>query len=195
MNTSIKIQSFPQALTGLIVTFVVMLFTTPGSWASSLEIERASISFDGNTLRVSGKDAPDFGAVTVVYPDDGTFIGSTQADNEGDWSLVIPTPDPAPCRVRAESNNGSDERNVRRAPTDCSNNGGGGGGNNAPVANNDSYSTAQDTVLDVARLVHREIADKLKFARVWGKSVFDGQQCGPEHPVEDGDVVEFLFSG
>jgi ribosome-interacting GTPase 1 len=47
-----------------------------------------------------------------------------------------------------------------------------------------------DTVLDVARLVHREIADRLKFARVWGTGVFDGQQCGPDHPVEDGDVVE-----
>ena len=47
-----------------------------------------------------------------------------------------------------------------------------------------------DTVQDVARLVHREIADGLKFARIWGKNVFDGQQTGPEHPVEDGDVVE-----
>jgi ribosome-interacting GTPase 1 len=47
-----------------------------------------------------------------------------------------------------------------------------------------------DTVLDVARLVHRDIARNLKFARMWGKSVHDGQQAGPEHPVEDGDVVE-----
>jgi hypothetical protein len=47
-----------------------------------------------------------------------------------------------------------------------------------------------DTVLDVARLVHREIARDLKFARIWGKNVFDGQQTGPEHHVEDGDVVE-----
>jgi ribosome-interacting GTPase 1 len=47
-----------------------------------------------------------------------------------------------------------------------------------------------DTIMDVARLVHREIAEGLKFARIWGKSVFDGQQTGPEHPVEDGDVVE-----
>jgi len=47
-----------------------------------------------------------------------------------------------------------------------------------------------DTVLDVAKLVHREIAQDLKFARMWGKDVFDGQQAGPEHPVEDGDVVE-----
>ncbi len=47
-----------------------------------------------------------------------------------------------------------------------------------------------DTVLDVARLVHREIASDLKFARMWGRNVFDGQQTGPEHEVEDGDVVE-----
>jgi len=46
------------------------------------------------------------------------------------------------------------------------------------------------TVLDVARLVHRDIARDLKFARMWGANVFDGQQTGPEHPVEDGDVVE-----
>ena len=47
-----------------------------------------------------------------------------------------------------------------------------------------------DTVADVAGLVHREIAEGLRFARIWGKNVFDGQQTGPEHPVEDGDVVE-----
>ena len=47
-----------------------------------------------------------------------------------------------------------------------------------------------DTVLDVARLVHREIAEDLKFARIWGRAVYDGQQTGPEHLVEDGDVVE-----
>jgi ribosome-interacting GTPase 1 len=47
-----------------------------------------------------------------------------------------------------------------------------------------------DTVLDVARLVHRDIARDLKFARMWGENVFDGQQTGPDHPVEDGDIVE-----
>jgi ribosome-interacting GTPase 1 len=47
-----------------------------------------------------------------------------------------------------------------------------------------------DAVQDVARLVHREIAQDLKFARIWGKNVYNGQQTGPEHLVEDGDVVE-----
>ncbi len=47
-----------------------------------------------------------------------------------------------------------------------------------------------DTVLDVARLVHKDIAHDLKFARMWGTEVFDGQQVGPEHLVSDGDLVE-----
>ena len=46
------------------------------------------------------------------------------------------------------------------------------------------------TVLDVAKLVHKDIARGLKFARVWGTEVFDGQQVGPDHAVADGDVVE-----
>jgi len=47
-----------------------------------------------------------------------------------------------------------------------------------------------DTVLDVARQVHRDIARDMKFARMWGKDVFDGQQVGPDHVVADGDTVE-----
>ena len=46
------------------------------------------------------------------------------------------------------------------------------------------------TVLDVAGLVHKDIAKTLKFARMWGAEVFDGQQVGPEHLVSDGDLVE-----
>jgi len=47
-----------------------------------------------------------------------------------------------------------------------------------------------DTVLDVARLVHKEIAESLKFARVWGSGQFDGQQVGADHPMADEDIVE-----
>ncbi|HWD21756.1 MAG TPA: GTPase [Burkholderiales bacterium] len=47
-----------------------------------------------------------------------------------------------------------------------------------------------DRVLDVARLVHQDVAAKLKYARVWGSGEFDGQQVGPGHPVADGDVLE-----
>jgi ribosome-interacting GTPase 1 len=47
-----------------------------------------------------------------------------------------------------------------------------------------------DTVLDVARLVHQDVARTLKFARLWGSGAFDGQRVGPEHRVADGDIVE-----
>jgi ribosome-interacting GTPase 1 len=49
------------------------------------------------------------------------------------------------------------------------------------------------TVLDVAGLVHKDIADSLKFARMWGTDVFDGQQVGPEHLVADRDLIELHF--
>ena len=47
-----------------------------------------------------------------------------------------------------------------------------------------------DTVADVARLVHRDLAADLKFARLWGDGSFDGQQVGADHRVRDGDVIE-----
>jgi ribosome-interacting GTPase 1 len=59
-------------------------------------------------------------------------------------------------------------------------------------ADNDKPFTVRrgGTVLDVAGLVHKDIAEGLKFARMWGVDVFDGQQVGPDHLVSDGDLVE-----
>lgn len=45
------------------------------------------------------------------------------------------------------------------------------------------------TVHDVALLVHKDIAEGLRYARLWGGG-HDGQQVGREHMVEDGDVLE-----
>ena len=47
-----------------------------------------------------------------------------------------------------------------------------------------------ETVGDVARLVHREMAEGVRFARVWGNGSFAGRQVGRDHAVEDGDVLE-----
>lgn len=47
-----------------------------------------------------------------------------------------------------------------------------------------------DTVLDVARLVHRDIAASLKYARLFGGHGFEGQQVGRDHEVQDGDILE-----
>jgi hypothetical protein len=46
------------------------------------------------------------------------------------------------------------------------------------------------TVEQLAHVVHHELADHLKFARVWGHAAFDGQQVDRRHVLDDGDVVE-----
>ena len=47
------------------------------------------------------------------------------------------------------------------------------------------------TVHDVARLIHKDIARSLKYAKLWGRNGrFNGQQVGRGHPVSDGDVIE-----
>ena len=46
------------------------------------------------------------------------------------------------------------------------------------------------TVLDLAGAVHKEIRERLKFARVWGHARFDGQQVERDHALADRDVVE-----
>ncbi len=46
------------------------------------------------------------------------------------------------------------------------------------------------TVLDLAREVHRDLEKTLKFARVWGTGVFEGQTVKRDHELYDSDVVE-----
>jgi len=50
------------------------------------------------------------------------------------------------------------------------------------------------TVHDLARLIHRDLADKLKTARCWGAGVHDGQNVHLTHVLHDKDVVELHFS-
>lgn len=45
-------------------------------------------------------------------------------------------------------------------------------------------------VADLARSVHQDFVEALKFARMWGKDVYDGQTVGREHVLADGDLVE-----
>ncbi len=46
------------------------------------------------------------------------------------------------------------------------------------------------TVLDLAREVHRDFEHSLKFARIWGRGVFEGQTVKRDHELHDADVVE-----
>ncbi len=47
------------------------------------------------------------------------------------------------------------------------------------------------TILGAASAVHKEIAQKLKYARVWGRSTFEGQMVQRDYVLSEGDVVEF----
>jgi len=47
-----------------------------------------------------------------------------------------------------------------------------------------------DTLLDVAALIHKDIASNLKFARVWGSEVHDGTAVKGDYVLHDKDVVE-----
>lgn len=49
----------------------------------------------------------------------------------------------------------------------------------------------ETSVLDAARRIHKDIARNLKYARVWGRLVFDGQMVPRDYVMQDGDIVEF----
>jgi len=49
------------------------------------------------------------------------------------------------------------------------------------------------TVMDLAVAVHRELAEKLKFARIWGTGVYAGQNAQRNHILNDKDVIELHF--
>ena len=49
---------------------------------------------------------------------------------------------------------------------------------------------AGSTVEDLAREIHRELPEKMKFARVWGDGRYSGQQVHRTEQLRDKDVVE-----
>ena len=53
---------------------------------------------------------------------------------------------------------------------------------------------AGSTVMDLATGIHRQLAEKLKFARIWGTGVYDGQNAQRNHILNDKDIIELHFS-
>ena len=53
---------------------------------------------------------------------------------------------------------------------------------------------AGSTVHDLAVKIHRELAEKLKHARIWGTNVYEGQSVQRNHVLNDKDIVELHFS-
>lgn len=46
------------------------------------------------------------------------------------------------------------------------------------------------TVADLARVIHRDLPDTMKFARLWGHGRFEGQHVHKTEPLTDRDIVE-----
>jgi ribosome-interacting GTPase 1 len=46
------------------------------------------------------------------------------------------------------------------------------------------------TILDFAVQIHKDFAQKLKFARIWGKEKYNGQMVQRDYVLKDGDVIE-----
>ncbi|HSR13708.1 MAG TPA: GTPase [Thermodesulfobacteriota bacterium] len=45
-------------------------------------------------------------------------------------------------------------------------------------------------VIDFAAHIHKDFAQKLKFARIWGREKYDGQMVQRDYVLQDGDVIE-----
>ena len=46
------------------------------------------------------------------------------------------------------------------------------------------------TVLEVAEAIHKDFAEKFKFAKIWGEGKFKGQRVSRDCLVDDGDIIE-----
>ncbi|UCD28934.1 MAG: TGS domain-containing protein [Planctomycetota bacterium] len=49
---------------------------------------------------------------------------------------------------------------------------------------------AGSTIGELARAIHKDVETNLKYARIWGEQVFDGQQVHGQHILHDRDIVE-----
>jgi len=118
--------------------FVISLFSLAGAgnaWADDgFKIKEAEYKQEDNRLKIKGR-ADDHADVQLFDADSGAAFATVSSDDEGKWEYKKKNPDAIPCKVRAESNGDSAEKEVKEAdrfPGGC---GIGGGGNTPPTAN------------------------------------------------------------
>ncbi len=65
--------------------------------------------------------APIHSSVTLARAADGSPLATVTADGKGFWQLVLASPTPVPCRIRAQvvESGETDERDVAGAPSNC----------------------------------------------------------------------------
>ncbi len=59
-----------------------------------------------------------------------------------------------------------------------------------PDLNSPFIMPKDSTLEDLAGKIHKDFLEKLKYARIWGTSVFDGQMVQRDYILQDGDIVE-----
>ncbi|MBI3076221.1 MAG: 50S ribosome-binding GTPase [Deltaproteobacteria bacterium] len=60
-----------------------------------------------------------------------------------------------------------------------------------PARNEPVVLPKGSTLLEVATSIHKDFAERLRYARVWGHGKFDGQKVQRDYVVQEGDVFEF----
>jgi ribosome-interacting GTPase 1 len=48
-------------------------------------------------------------------------------------------------------------------------------------------------LIDLATMLHKDFANNLKSAKVWGSTKFPGQTVGPEFELKNKDIVEIAI--
>ena len=59
-----------------------------------------------------------------------------------------------------------------------------------PDHNNPFILRSKQTVADLAVNIHKDLANNMKFARIWGKGYYDGQAVDKHQILKDGDIIE-----
>jgi hypothetical protein len=60
----------------------------------------------------------------------------------------------------------------------------------APDMNAPFVIPRDSTLEELANKIHKDFVEKLKYARIWGNSVFDGQMVQKDYILQEGDIVE-----
>ncbi len=47
-----------------------------------------------------------------------------------------------------------------------------------------------DTLMDMAKTVHKDFSQKLEFARIWGQGKYQGQKVNQDYVLQDEDIIE-----
>lgn len=59
------------------------------------------------------------------------------------------------------------------------------------VNHNDPYVFKKgSSLMDMAKAVHKDFSQKLKYARIWGKNKYQGQKVNRSYMLEDEDIIE-----